>query len=347
MRISLIMTAGGAGGLQQSVIPYATALRRSGHEVQLVMWAQSPLLEEAEARGLSPVKLRKSLWPGIFTRRVRAHMADFRPDAVIGFAAKGFPVARRAAPEGVPVFTRVGTMNADRLRKLLLADGLIVTSEEMRDLALALGAASTKVAILPNFILDGISCADRAEHPVTVVGSLGRLVPRKGYDLLLQAAGHLKAQGYRFELVIAGTGPEEGRLKELAQSLGLAVQWPGWISNSEKADFFAKLDVFVNPARDEPFGFVFLEAMSAGLAVVAADTVGARAIFTHEKDGLVAAHNDAGSLAEAIGRLVTDASLRNNLALAAKRTYHRSYTVEAAATKLDQILREWTGHRSV
>lgn len=341
MRISLIMTADGAGGVQQSVIPYAAALRQSGHEVQLLMWAQSPLLDEAHARGFCPLEVQTSLWPGSFARRVRAHMADFRPDAVIGFDAKGYPVARKAAPQGVPVFSRVGNMNPRRLRKLLSADGLIVTSEEMRDFALAMGAAPEKVAILPNFILDGIGSEERQRHPVTVVGSLGRLVPRKGYDLLLKAAGLLKAQGLAFELVIAGKGPEEARLKQLARRLGLAVHWPGWVTNSEKAKFLAGLDVFVNPARDEPFGFVFIEAMRAGLPVVAADTVGARAIFTPGEDGLVAAHNNAASLADAIGRLIADEPLRERLADAAGRTYRSRYTVDAAAAKLDQLLRGW------
>lgn len=346
MRISLIMTAGGAGGLQQSVIPYAIALRRGGHEVQTVMWSKSPLLEEAQARGLSPVKVSTGLWPGSFVRRVRAHMADFRPDAIIGFAAKGYPVARKAGPDGVPVFTRVGTMNPGRLAKLLSADGLIVTSEEMRDFALAVGAPARKVAILPNFILDGVGAAKRAQRPVPVVGSLGRLVPRKGVDLLLEAAGLLRARGVTFDLVIAGTGPEEARLKQQAQRLGLAVHWPGWVANNGKADFFAQLDVFVNPARDEPFGFVFLEAMSARLPVVAADTVGARAIFTPGEDGLLAAHDSAASLADAIGRLIMDASLRDRLAHAAENTYRTRYTIEAAAARLDQILRDWISARA-
>lgn len=346
MRISLIMTSGGAGGLQQSIIPYALALKRGGHEVQLVMGSRSPLLEDVRAHGLSPQTINFSLWPGNMTHQVRALMAAFRPDAVIGFASKGYPVARKAAPAGVMVFSRVGTMNPHRLRKLLSADGLIVTSEEMRDLAVLTGAPAEKVAILPNFILEGFGNSARVERPVTVVGSLGRLVHRKGYDLLLEAASLLKAQGLDFELVIAGTGPEEARLKHQAKQLDLAVRWPGWVTNSEKPLFFAGIDVFVNPARDEPFGFVFLEAMSAQLPIVAADTVGARAIFTRGEDGMVAAHNDAESLAHAIGQLIADAPLRKKLAGAAAHTYRSRYTVDAAATKLDNLLREWIGDKS-
>ena len=333
MRISLVMTSGGAGGLQQSIIPYASALKLAGHQIQLLMFSGSPLLDDVRAHGFAPDLISSGLWPGSFVRNARKKLAEFQPEAIIGFASRGYPIARKAAPSGVPVFSRVGTMNQRRLRKLLSADGLIVTSK--------LGAKPAKVGIVPNFLAAGLKAEATTEGRVPVVGSLGRFVHRKGFDLLLEAAGKLQRQGEAFELVLAGNGPEEVRLKRQAQELGLAVRWPGWIGNHEKPDFFASIDIFVNPARDEPFGFVFLEAMSARVAVVAADTVGARAIFVNGVDGLIASHDDADSLAMMIGGLIRDRVKRMTLAEAGERKYYNQFDCATASGALDNLLKTW------
>lgn len=332
------MVSPGAGGLQQSLIPYAHALQAEGHDVQLIMHAKSVLLQDAHGLGLEPALMRgPHAFPLLQASRARRVMAQFSPNAVIGFASKGYPLARLAAPGGVPVFTRVGTMNGARMGRLLGADGLIVTSDKMRALALSLGAHPHKVEVVPNFLCTRKRLAVLPRE-VPRIGAMGRFMHRKGFDLLLHAAAILRAQGQRFDLVIGGAGPELGNLQQLASSLELCAAFPGWIANEAKPAFFQGLDIFVCPSRDEPFGQIFLEAMQAGVPVVAADTVGARCIFTHGHDGLIAKAEDAASLAREITRLLDNATLRQDLAEAGAATFARHYHTGTAGARLSAAI---------
>lgn len=338
MRISLVMVSPGAGGLQQSIIPYAQALKGLGHPVQLVMHAASPLLDEARQLGFEPEPVTgPHQFPFLQGFRAREYLMRFAPDGVIGFAGKGYPLARLAAPRGVSVFTRVGTMNAQRMRKLLTADGLIVTSAEMRDLALSLGAQEKRVVVVPNFLCARTPPA-KAHNSVPRIGAMGRFMHRKGFDILLRAAALLRAQGRIFELVIAGAGPELANLRRLAAQIDIPIEFAGWIANDAKAAFFQELDVFACPSRDEPFGQIFLEAMQAGVPVVATDTVGARCIFTNGHDGLIARGEDPEHLAETLARLLDNPLQREALAAAASASFARQYHTGVQGARLSEAL---------
>lgn len=100
------------------------------------------------------------------------------------------------------------------------------------------------------------------------VGSLGRLHPVKGYDLLLRAAAILQSAGFAFELTIGGDGAERERLVAQAAALGLRdVHFPGFIADPRA--FLANLHLYVQPSWSEGFCIAAHEAMQAGLPVVA------------------------------------------------------------------------------
>lgn len=109
-----------------------------------------------------------------------------------------------------------------------------------------------------------------------VILTVSRLIPRKGQDVVLQALPRILAQEPRALYLIVGGGPEEARLRALADQLGVAdrVRWAGSIPNSETVDYYHAADVFVMPNRQMPngdiegFGLVFLEANACGKPVV-------------------------------------------------------------------------------
>jgi glycosyltransferase involved in cell wall biosynthesis len=132
----------------------------------------------------------------------------------------------------------------------------------------------------------------------------GRLVPIKGFDVLVHAVGHLPAR-VRPTLVIAGTGPEEPRLGRLAAACAVDLRLPGSLSPATLADWMTAADLFVHPCRSLPNGrsegapVVVREALAAGLSVVASAEGGLPELDGHQRFTLVAPENPT-VLAEAI-----------------------------------------------
>ncbi len=145
--------------------------------------------------------------------------------------------------------------------------------------------------------------------------SLGRLVPIKGLDDLIDAlAGAEDA-----ELIIAGEGPERGRLEALAMRLGVRVRFVGVVRGRQKAAWLAAADALVLSSRPSASGrsegmpTVLLEAMDAGLPIVATDQGGVASWVEHEQSGLLVPPGRPKALLRAIRRLRDDAPLRARL----------------------------------
>lgn len=123
-------------------------------------------------------------------------------------------------------------------------------------------------------IYAGIDVADEPPAPAALagplrIGVLARLVPLKRIDALIEAVAHLAGAGTCIELEIAGTGPSEASLRELAQRLGVGAQvrFLGWREDS--APLLASWHGLAMPSLDEGFPVAALEAMAAGRAVLA------------------------------------------------------------------------------
>ena len=132
----------------------------------------------------------------------------------------------------------------------------------------------------------------------------GRLVPIKGFDVLVLAMGRLPAR-VRPSLVIAGKGPEEPRLRRLAAACAVDLRLPGLVSPTTLAEWMAAADLFVHPCRSLPNGrsegapVVVREALAAGLSVVASTVGGLSDLAGHARVTLVAPE-DLSALAAAI-----------------------------------------------
>lgn len=127
----------------------------------------------------------------------------------------------------------------------------------------------------------------------------------KGYDLLMDALNLAREMSGNkaFRLLIAGEGPDRGRLHSQAEELGLGgqVEFLGWLEGDQVLEFYASGDVFLHPARQEPFGVVVLEAMAAGLPVIGSDITGAvRDRVIHGVNGFIHRSGDSMDLAKNI-----------------------------------------------
>jgi phosphatidylinositol alpha-mannosyltransferase len=136
------------------------------------------------------------------------------------------------------------------------------------------------VTIIPN----GIDIKRYGKRPLTAVSHpnmktifyVGRLEDRKGLKYLLRAYNELSAKYEDIQLLIAGTGPDENKLREYVSELKIPrVTFLGFISDEEKIHQLHRADLFCSPARyGESFGIVLLEAMAAGTPIIAGDNAG-------------------------------------------------------------------------
>ncbi|HEV3281399.1 MAG TPA: glycosyltransferase family 4 protein [Acidimicrobiales bacterium] len=146
--------------------------------------------------------------------------------------------------------------------------------------------------------------------------ALGRVVAKKGFDLLLEAYAAMAGQFSAVGLVIAGTGAELEGLRRRAAELGVAnrVRFVGRLDREEVAAAMADAEVFVMPSRLEPFGIVILEGWRAGTAVVATTRGGPPELVRDGQDGILVDPFDRRQLTGALERLLGDDRLRRSVA---------------------------------
>ena len=144
---------------------------------------------------------------------------------------------------------------------------------------------------------------------------VGRFEERKGLIHLLKAYHRLRKRHVDARLLIVGTGP---KLREYRRYVGLRgirdVEFLGRVSDDEKARYFASADIFCAPATgQESFGIVLLEAMAAGVPIVASDIHGYKQVVQRGVQGLLVEPRNARALAAALYTLATDADLRHRM----------------------------------
>lgn len=154
--------------------------------------------------------------------------------------------------------------------------------------------------------------------PPFMIGTIGRMVEKKGFDTLLHAAVLLRNNKVDFRLIIAGSGPLERELHAMAQDLGIegCVDFPGPMANELVPTWLRTLDLFALPCQQDANGdmdgipVVLMEAMASGIPVVSTRISGIPELIAHEFEGLLVKPRSAEALAAAITQLLFDDKLR-------------------------------------
>ena len=186
----------------------------------------------------------------------------------------------------------------------------------------------------------------RHTHHGLAIGFVGRLVPHRGLDTLLEALSRHRHLDWR--LTVVGDGPERERLERLASDLRLAarIRWAGALPPERMPELWPGLDVLVVPSRptaswNEPTSATLLEAMANEVAVIGSDTGVLPELI--DAAGLVTPSGDADALAEGLLRIF-DQETRTHLAHAARARALQLYSDEAIAERTmafwEQVLRE-------
>ncbi|HEX4742249.1 MAG TPA: glycosyltransferase family 4 protein [Caulobacteraceae bacterium] len=156
------------------------------------------------------------------------------------------------------------------------------------------------------------------------VGTVAALRTEKNLGRLLGAARRLLDRGFAFQLVIVGDGPERARLQALAAQLGIAAAAEFTGAVQDPAEAYRSLDAFALSSDTEQMPYSVLEAMATGLPVAATGVGDVRHMLATENQPFVCDFDET-ALAEALGRLLGDATLRRKLGVANRRKAEATY----------------------
>jgi len=172
--------------------------------------------------------------------------------------------------------------------------------------------------------------------------SVGRLVPMKGFDVMLVALAELRARGIQFTCTVIGEGPERPRLERQRTALGLdaVVEFPGAMSQDSVLRHMTEATLMVLPCVVTPDGQsdgipnVLMESMAAGLPVISTRISGIPELVEDGVNGLLVAAGDAVALADAVQALIHDPRQCEFFAEAGRRKVERDFNVRIEAGRL-------------
>jgi glycosyltransferase involved in cell wall biosynthesis len=179
----------------------------------------------------------------------------------------------------------------------------------------------------------------------TIIGTIGRLDPKKGQHVGIKALARLREDGLKAHLLIVGDSTvgagDQYRLslQEMVTQLGLAefVHFRPYLDLPALA--YGAMDIFVLTSQSETYGLVTIEAMASGLPVIGTDSGGTVDIIEHEHNGLRFPPDDASALASALERYLTDPSLTARFAAQAKADALARYSHIHQCESWERLLR--------
>jgi glycosyltransferase involved in cell wall biosynthesis len=330
----------------------ATILARLGPHFRVTVVATSPRLgrliaadcPNASLQIVRPVRNKRDVGPIMDHLRV---MRALRPDvchvnlrtpyaAQYGLlAALLTPAARVVAVEHLPLQTgSARTRWLKRFTSARLAAHIGVGDRAARLVEEDAGLPANSITVINN----GVDSASRSGPAVrlasgVVVGSAGRLVREKGYELLVEALTFVPTA----TAVVVGEGPDRGRLESLARELGVEdrLVLTGW--KEDVAPYLRGMDVFALPSRAEGLPLAILEAMEVGLPVVATDVGSVAEAVTAGRTGLLVPPGNVAAFAEALGRLVADQEMRTEYGNEGRAVWQTRFGATEMARKYEQL----------
>jgi glycosyltransferase involved in cell wall biosynthesis len=341
------------------LLGYSRTMERD-RGMKLLAWALSPLYFAFAERALARLVVQRHI------ELIHAHW----------ILPNGYVAARVSRRLGVPfVSTLHGTdvFMAERARFLgamarsALATASHVTScsPDLRHRLLTVadphGVAAEKVSLLPNGtdLMPPASPSAVAavrqrlglDSDQTLVVAVGRLVDKKGFDILVAALPALVAGRPQVRLVIGGGGPLEAPLRAQAAALGVGdrLVLAGTLAHPEVLALIGAADAVAMPSVRDDRGnidglpIVVLEAMAAGRPLVASDIAGIPLAVTDGETGLLVPERDPAALAAALGRVIDDRELASRLGQAARERVGSELTWTRIAARHDEIWRQLQG----
>lgn len=209
------------------------------------------------------------------------------------------------------------------------------------------GAVADKIHVVNNSVdLEYFTFREHQPADDPQILSVGRLVPKKGFDLLIRACAKLRDAGTPARFTIVGDGPEKPALMALSSSLGVTdlVTFAGAVPHDSVKSYLKNATIFCMPFRRTPSGdqdslsLVLMEAMASGVPVISTRLGAIPEIIDDGENGTLVTPEDADGLAEAIGRLSKSTDLQERYRRAARAKVEARWSLPTNVGKVRELM---------
>jgi D-inositol-3-phosphate glycosyltransferase len=367
MKIAFLCSSEAWGGLEMNLYRLAIRLKTRGHQIKVFAYPESSFFLEAQKSGLSPVPLP-----------VKRHYTDIRSASRLAKLLKQeeckvllFSIAKdnyvvgwtktffypqlhilyiQQMILGIPKKSFIQTFLYRKLSAWISPSHVLATQviqqTHMPPECIHIIPLGIETEIFTGHTYSKAQARKRLDLPENawIAGTIGRLDPSKGQDVLIRALGLLKKKNIEIHALFVGKEtfgdkrnyPES--LKQLSRQLQVADQVHFREFTPEPVLAFASLDVFVMSSHAEAFGMVTVEAMASGLPVVGTQAGGTPEILEEGKLGLLFPPNDDVKLADALEKLYLDPELCSKLGEAARKSAVQKYAYQQQFALLESLI---------
>lgn len=341
MRILNIIHAQSIGGVDQVFRYYSQTLISNNNEVAIVISDNGN--DDYHLPGLKKIYKLKNLTPALDILHLFGIIKQFKPDVLICHSVRNM--------RWMSILSRlikaktIAVNHGINYKKSLCCEYVFSINDQIKNMVINDGKNPEKSVFMPNMIdIDPNTkfLEDKKFHEIPVIGMFGRIEPRKGFDILFEAAKILKDKNIDFKLMIGGFvvpgGFDENDLRKIVNKLNLTdkTEFVGVVR--DKSSFFDKVDIFCVPSREEPFGMVIIESFLHSTPVISSDCEGAKIIIENNQDALIFPIEDTQALAEKIELLIKDQNLAKNIAKKAFSKVKEKYSIETVGKILQKEL---------
>jgi len=280
------------------------------------------------------------------------HAHSFDSGLYCALALRGLPTSLVTTFHGATDVIRTGFRNRIKWAALNRADVVVCVSDSLNELARSTNRIrAARIRTIHN----GVDFQRISEHrsrvlreqlklddDTVLLGALGNIRSPKGYDFLLQAIAQLRARGHQVHLAIAGDdqGALADELRAQREILGLTEHVTLLGYQGEPSQFLEGVDLFVLSSTTEGFSLATVQAMAAGLPIVATRSGGPEELLVHDVHGWMVPPGSADALTSGIAALLSDRPRRARLATAARKRALETFSVETMVSRYDALYRE-------
>lgn len=345
MKILQVLAGAEFGGAETAFVDTCIAMVQAGAQIEVVTRPHKDRIQKLQNAGIKTHCLPFGGVLDVYTPyRLRRVIQSFQPEIVQTWMSRAALKTPRWLPSmGIPPYLIVSRLGGYyKLKYFKSADYFTTITPDIRRYLIRGGVDENKVCHINNFAEtdDGnfsLTKSDLGIDPAfPLILALGRLHTSKAFDVLIKAAASLK----NVSVCIAGEGPERNNLESLIKEFKIEdrIKLLGW--RSDRSALFSIADLCVFPSRYEPFGTVFVQAWAHKVPLVTTNSDGPCQFVRNQLDALLVPVDDIELLAQAISRLLGDASLCRNLAERGYVRYMEEFTKSRTIQSYFDFFRE-------